>query len=588
VRSEISNSCTGDMAQGLDSHAEDSNAQALSDLAGGMQVARAVENSISGTPPKIFGGSAVHCTRDILGSNGIGDDCCDPNIDTGDGTILSQCSTTDMKSARARKADRAVYVGSVDFVRNEIDLAFTSFCSVTEKKRQYYCAFDSMLARIVQEQGRAQLARYASQSQPSGEEVIAFPYLDANDGQTNTLPIAGRTFSVESYPAACESQTSEENSQCPDGLYLKVKLEGRGESWERRVDVLGSDSVSLSKDTALFPGRFGTYCDMDSDHDAFGRCEIQVKTWGSDSGEIMVPVTLSKNRFANVTGWSETVIGGDDWEFAMYQNSYSGAAISDDTPVRFRYRQGESVDWSEVSLPSPLSPDADFTIDGRIPVFGECRNGQCRYTLRIPMQPRRKSFVSAYWTQEGGCEQRYSLNCSGFSMSEFQMLDIGKMDLSEFEASISSEVSSDVPDSANYESTAMSGANDAAAVANTGSTNDIDPGKTKPGSTYYSASLEDGQIIEQVEAVAYATTEWPRNGSGNSVSSARVNWGDGSSSVMTRSGYRFRATHDYSGPGKYDVTVTQTMPDGTQHTKILQLIVEDSNNPIPGLGGAPF
>jgi hypothetical protein len=30
------------------------------------------------------------------------------------------------------------------------------------------------------------------------------------------------------------------------------------------------------------------------------------------------------------------------------------------------------------------------------------------------------------------------------------------------------------------------------------------------------------------------------------------------------------------------------MPDGTQHTKILQLIVEDSNNPIPGLGGAPF
>jgi hypothetical protein len=547
-----------------------------------MQIAKAIENNISGIPPKVFGGEEVYCTRTLWGSV-VGNNCCSTSAQVGDGGF-GECTAMDEKTAVARKADRAKFIASADHIRQYIDLMVGGFCSFTEKKREYYCAFDSLLARIIQEQGREQLKKIAQGQIPGGTTTVAFPYAEGS-GRWNTKSVAGYTVKVKTHKEECNTQTSSDSAECPDGLQTQLQISGNGESIQRSLTVMESETLALSRNLMIMPGRYGQYCELDMDSADFGQCELKVKAWGSSSGQITAPVAINASRYNNGPQWGPLVYGGDDWEFQLWQTAFSNAPIADDQPVTIRWRHGASATWQSVSLPSPLSPEDGRKINGA-PVYGQCRSGECQYTVRIPLDGVIKPWVASYSERQHGCEQRYSLDCSGFSIGEFQMLDISKMDLSEFEASITDKVKEDLPDADDYQATALPQAESGADLANAGIQSEIANGD--PSASQYAAWLSDGEILTGQTITAFATIKWPSNDSNAVVSSARVKWGDGSTSAMTKATDRFKATKRFNSAGEYEVVVIQRMPDGTEHMKRLMVQIQDPDTPIPGLGGSPF
>jgi len=112
---------------------------------------------------EIFKGSPGHCDKDTYGLR----DCCDA-----DGDFL-QCEADERETVRQRELGQCHYIGSYCSERD-----FLGGCLA----RTYsYCCFPSMLARIVQEQGRPQLERdWGSSRKPSceGFTVEEFQNLD--------------------------------------------------------------------------------------------------------------------------------------------------------------------------------------------------------------------------------------------------------------------------------------------------------------------------------------------------------------------------------------------------------------------------
>jgi hypothetical protein len=576
------NTCDLTGTNGLQNGSQADHSAALADLATGMQIAKAIENNISGIPPKVFGGEEVYCTRTLIGSL-IGNNCCSSNAEVGDGGF-GECTAMDEKTAVARKADRAKFIASADHIRQYIDLAVGGFCSFTEKKREYYCAFDSLLARLIQEQGREQLKNIAEGQIPGGTTTLSFQYAEGT-GSWTTRTVAGYTVRVKTHKAACDTLTSEGSADCPDSLQTLLEIFGNGEDIQRTLAVTERESLALSRTLMVMPGSFGSYCNFDVESQSFGKCEIRVKAWGASAGQITAPVSINASRYANASQWGPLVYGGDDWEFQLWQVGFNNTAIPDDQPVTLRWRHGIGATWQSVSLPSPLSPDDGRTINGA-PVYGQCRSGECEYTVRIPLDGVIKPWVASYSERQHGCEQRYTLDCSGFSIAEFQMLDISKMDLSEFEASITDKVKDDLPDADDYQATALPQALEGADLANAGIRSEIP--NDDPTASQYSAWLSEGEILTGQSITAFASIRWPSNEADDPVASARVKWGDGTSGLMTQTSDRFTATKRFNSAGEYEVVIVQRMADGTEHMKRLMVQVQDPDNPIPGLGGTPF
>ncbi|MGM9489641.1 conjugal transfer protein TraN [Ideonella sp. YS5] len=112
---------------------------------------------------QIFKGSPGHCDKDTWGLR----DCCDANGD------FIQCEADERETVRQREEGQCHYIGNFC---SERDWLGGCLC------RTYsYCCFPSMLARIVQEQGRPQLQRdWGSSREPSceGFTVEEFQNLD--------------------------------------------------------------------------------------------------------------------------------------------------------------------------------------------------------------------------------------------------------------------------------------------------------------------------------------------------------------------------------------------------------------------------
>jgi conjugal transfer mating pair stabilization protein TraN len=98
----------------------------------------------------VFNGSSQACTNwDMFASLASGGCCSSENIYGG----LVDCSANEKNLIELKDADQCHYVG--EFCSNEVSLPFGgSFCS---RKDKGYCCFNSVLARILIEQGRAQL-----------------------------------------------------------------------------------------------------------------------------------------------------------------------------------------------------------------------------------------------------------------------------------------------------------------------------------------------------------------------------------------------------------------------------------------------
>ncbi|NOH38329.1 type-F conjugative transfer system mating-pair stabilization protein TraN [Vibrio coralliilyticus] len=95
-----------------------------------------------GQPPRIFAGQAAHCSEKPIGFA----NCCQ---DGGWGTKsgLTQCSREAQAIGRAKQLGTSVYLGRY---------CAHSVLGVCTRYKQGYCLYDSVLAKIIQQQGAAQ------------------------------------------------------------------------------------------------------------------------------------------------------------------------------------------------------------------------------------------------------------------------------------------------------------------------------------------------------------------------------------------------------------------------------------------------
>jgi hypothetical protein len=112
-----------------------------------LQLVKDVENDWDTTNLRVFNGTRMACDYNPIIRPII--DCCDASDPT---RLLGSCSDEEVQLAKDRQLYKAHYVGT-----RCVEWVSFGFAKVCTRKEQVYCDFKSELARIVQEQGRAQL-----------------------------------------------------------------------------------------------------------------------------------------------------------------------------------------------------------------------------------------------------------------------------------------------------------------------------------------------------------------------------------------------------------------------------------------------
>jgi hypothetical protein len=166
----------------------------------------AIKKGLSGTnPPAVFGGTDGQCERDVAYFT----DCCSLSLKkTGSG--FQKCSDEEVKLAAAKRAGLAYHIA---------DHCCVSVLGVCTDNKSNYCVFDSMLALIIQEQGRAQLAQMAAAGaakEASVNETFA-PF--AGSGHWLPFTVNGNDVWAWQWPAACAdpatASTVVNDGDCP-------------------------------------------------------------------------------------------------------------------------------------------------------------------------------------------------------------------------------------------------------------------------------------------------------------------------------------------------------------------------------------
>ncbi len=113
-----------------------------------LQLIKDVENDWDTRSLRVFNGTRMACDYSTIGSVLI--NCCDASDPS---KLLGTCSDEEMQLAKDRQLYKAHYVG--DRCVEWVSFGLGKICI---RKEQVFCDFKSELARIVQEQGRAQLS----------------------------------------------------------------------------------------------------------------------------------------------------------------------------------------------------------------------------------------------------------------------------------------------------------------------------------------------------------------------------------------------------------------------------------------------
>ena len=197
-----------------------------------MSMLDAIGKSESGLDPlQIFKGDPLTCVKPLhLGP--FGNNCCDINVSERGSWYQNHCSANELKLGVSRRSKDSHFVGSHCIQHMPFPLQH-----VCVKERQGYCAFPSMMARIIQEQGREQinqLAQKGSAEHNSLTQSYQWKFTDKT-AHWNQFTING--VKVASFTSQALSQS---NAPIWASFSTPVKVENNSSS------TVGSVSVSLN------------------------------------------------------------------------------------------------------------------------------------------------------------------------------------------------------------------------------------------------------------------------------------------------------------------------------------------------------
>ncbi|GED47224.1 hypothetical protein HME01_30760 [Vreelandella aquamarina] len=332
---------------------------------------------------------------------------------------------------------------------------------------QRWCEFDSMLARIIQEQGREQLAQLAAQNAGGAETKTArFPFYQSSGGWTNELNVNGNRVRFWKWKEECSTEEGYTNSMlagydCPSSpdIYAAVCSEdtcgsppdhpvyGFSPGWETHRLAAEDHHVRAINRYSVVEG--GCFDD--------GSCEYDVHAWKAGAGgQMRVPIDMKwPINFPN-TGWGEFSWAHNNVHFEAYTNP-----LGTDSPTRglrmcigssyqCRYNSG----WTEVDISNNIS-DMNNYVNSTPPVTltGGCTDSECEFraTVEVNLTAKpwytysEKKYEPCMLEVLGSCvaeasttyDRQYKPDCSGFTIDEFLALDLGDMDFSEYVETLS-------------------------------------------------------------------------------------------------------------------------------------------------------
>lgn len=512
--------------------------------------ASGVSQSTSATGPtdvRVFGGDDMRCTTPVgsLG-NSFSANCCDINLTQSGNGLIGKCDASEVNLAAERRALRTVYIGS--YCSKEQHLAFFSRCI---QETQTYCAFGGVLSRLIQEQGREQLAAAASSANGTAQtRALTFPLFQGAGGWTQPFTLNGEAISIYEAPASCASQQAGPN--CPVSIQLWFAVcsqNGCGQlpqdpqdgstTWQiAEINTLSATEQALS-DHVVAAGS----CDQGS-----GQCQYTFTAWPpSSDGEVVQTKPLRFLATDPSTEIAEVVIGNN---VVKVTSPHLALGTTWPSSIAAQVSSDGGTSWRAFSLPLTASTPISISTGGSTSSYGFTTGAQ-----------------SGYWggaqqgvTVIGGCDAstavcQYALtgrvqaipkpwgvpknpDCTGFTVAQLSMLDFSKMDLSEYLQQVGSQVSLNQSQILGQALSSSAGGGAASTAADNPVPSEV-------------AVIQPTEDMGPFTATLSIAPTWQGSPQGNDpIFGVRIDWGDCSpqsqASQLVSGG--FRAYHTYRSP----------------------------------------
>ncbi|MEL7896575.1 MULTISPECIES: conjugal transfer protein TraN [Halomonadaceae] len=338
---------------------------------------------------------------------------------------------------------------------------------------QRWCEFDSMLARIIQEQGRDQLAVLASQN--AGGAVTKrteFAFYNSAGGWTDELNVNGNRVRFWQWKEECSTDEGFTNSMlsgydCPSSpdIYAVACSEsscgappdhpvyGFSPGWEtHRLEAEDHHTRAINRYSVVEGGCFDD-----------GSCEYKVHAWKAGAGgQMRIPLDMKwPINFPN-DGWGEFSWAHNNVHFEAFTNP-----LGTESPTRgLRMCIGSSYQcrydaaWNEVNIQNDIANLNNYVSNSPpVTLTGGCSAEECEFRASIEVNLTAKPWYT-YSEKKyepcmlkvlGSCvtkasttyDRQYTPDCTGFTIDEFLALDLGDMDFSEYVETLSEKAKSE-------------------------------------------------------------------------------------------------------------------------------------------------
>ena len=341
-------------------------------------------------------------------------------------------------------------------------------------KYQRWCKFDSMLGRIVQEQGREQLKRLAATNVGGATSRSTEFSFYGKGGWTTPMQVNGNTVRFWQWDEACsDPETSAKAAmtspmQCPatPDVYVAVCEQGDCSApprdplyyyepdWE--IHELRAENHGLQALTRYVVLEGGCYDD--------GGCNYDVHAWpAGKGGQLRVSLDMDWPLTSYESGWEHRLWSHNNVHFRPY--IYPRDAEDAKPRLQMCVGKPESCSWQEISVPDPIT-DLEHVVNSspRVTLLGQCEeSGMCRYRATVHIKLTAKPWYTYSQKKYSKCmlkvplagcvsresttyDRQYKPHCDGFTLDEFMALDFNQMDLSEYIETLSSEAKKEFDD----------------------------------------------------------------------------------------------------------------------------------------------
>ncbi len=547
------NQCDQNMTEGLGTNQTQNTNNDFQEAATYMGILDAISKDMTPGNLTIFPGQFQQCKDPIL--NGfISNNCCNLNLTGKGGNLIDKCTASEQQLTAARRAHRTYYLGR--FCDSRIPLI--GLCVIHE---QGYCVFDSVLAKIIQVQGREQLAQLAASGYAAAQSGgFNFNYFSSNGGWGPQTTVNGNTVAAWQWPTYCQSvngkvdiQAEEQAEQtggivcpsapaqwfavCDSGTSCSAlpsdPRDGAGTSgWTvQNVDPQENSSYALDNYTVATGACSSTT----------GACQYSLSAWPAGSGgqaDLSMNVGWAMYQPGTTSANSNEIEQLGNFEFQGVSFSGSPGSTMPST-VPFNYSLNDGSSWQQTQLPTNL-PIGQAQLGDNIQIFGQCNPGsfQCQYTVKAPVSVN---------TMPWGIPQGPG-NCEGFNTAQLSVLNFNKMNFSQYIATLT-------PASLNTSQMATNAGSDAQSFYSTfqGGGSAPSPSPQSNAAAYLCDNYEGVQCQDESASgqgpygvELNATTTWPPGTSGSTpVTGVTINWGDGTSSSASEENGMYVANHTY-------------------------------------------